>query len=314
MRDAHLAATASAWRASPVTSHASMPMAVELADRGRGLGLDRVGDRDEPGDPAVDGDADQAVRCRRRGSDPARERRAPRPRRAPPARRGRPAPSARRGHDADPADASKSAAGEAELALARAGDDRRPERVLAAGLERGRRSSSSAGDAAAVTTSVTAGGRASACPSCRTRRCRRLWRPRGPRRRGSGCPLAPRPVPTMIAVGVARPIAHGQAMMTTPMNAVRARSAAAPGRTTSQTTNVAAATTRTIGTKTSADPVGQALDGRLGALGALDQVDDLGERVSRPDRVARITNVPVVLRVAPITSSPLGLRPGWARR
>ncbi len=34
---------------------------------------------------------------------------------------------------------------------------------------------------------------------------------------------APRPVPTMIAVGVARPIAHGQATITTAMNAVSAR-------------------------------------------------------------------------------------------
>ena len=37
---------------------------------------------------------------------------------------------------------------------------------------------------------------------------------------------APRPVPTMIAVGVARPSAHGQAMISTATAAVNASSAA----------------------------------------------------------------------------------------
>ena len=41
--------------------------------------------------------------------------------------------------------------------------------------------------------------------------------------------LAPRPVPTMIAVGVARPRAHGQAMMSTATAAVKASPTGCPG-------------------------------------------------------------------------------------
>ena len=61
---------------------------------------------------------------------------------------------------------------------------------------------------------------------------------------------APLPVPTMIAVGVARPMAHGQAMIRTPMNAVSASVSRGSGPNASQTTNVAAATASTAGTKT----------------------------------------------------------------
>ena len=63
---------------------------------------------------------------------------------------------------------------------------------------------------------------------------------------------APRPVPTMIAVGVARPMAHGQAITTTLMKAVSASVSRGSGPSTNQTANVTAATTRTTGTKTSA--------------------------------------------------------------
>ena len=63
---------------------------------------------------------------------------------------------------------------------------------------------------------------------------------------------APRPVPTMIAVGVASPIAHGQAMTTTLMNAVSASVSLGSGPNVTQIANVTAATTRTNGTKTSA--------------------------------------------------------------
>jgi len=66
-------------------------------------------------------------------------------------------------------------------------------------------------------------GRASASPSCRTRPRR------GPAASSRASPprirmpaSAPLPVPTMIAVGVARPMAHGHEMTTTVMNATRA--------------------------------------------------------------------------------------------
>jgi hypothetical protein len=58
---------------------------------------------------------------------------------------------------------------------------------------------------------------------------------------------APRPVPTMSAVGVASPRAHGQAMMSTATIAVNAKSAGSPEP--SQNPRVPAAMMRTTGTK-----------------------------------------------------------------
>ncbi len=93
---------------------------------------------------------------------------------------------------------------------------------------------------------------------------------------------APVPVPTMIAVGVARPMAHGQAMITTPMNAVSASVSRGSGPNSEPDDERRPPRRRAPrGRTTSRDPVGQALDRRLRALGALDQLDDPGE-----DRVA----------------------------
>ena len=108
----------------------------------------------------------------------------------------------------------------------------------------------------------------------------------------------------MIAVGVARPIAHGQAMTTTPMNAVSASVMRGSGPNASHTTNVPAATTRTIGTKTSAMRSARRWIGALLPWARLTRSTMRASAVSRPTRVARITNVPVVLRVAPMTSAP----------
>ena len=72
-------------------------------------------------------------------------------------------------------------------------------------------------------------------------------------------------------------------MITTPMKAVSARVNRGSGPNTNQTTNVAAAVTRTAGTKISRDPVRQALDRGLGALRALDQLHDPGEGRVAPD-------------------------------
>ena len=61
---------------------------------------------------------------------------------------------------------------------------------------------------------------------------------------------APLPVPTMIEVGVARPIAHGQAMIRTAtvFRSANVRAGSGPNR--SQTKNVTAATPITAGTNT----------------------------------------------------------------
>ena len=87
----------------------------------------------------------------------------------------------------------------------------------------------------------------------------------------------------MIAVGVARPIAHGQAMITTPMKAVSASVKRGSGPTSIQATNVSDATHEDERHEHLADPVGEALDRRLGALGALDQLDDPREGGVAPD-------------------------------
>ena len=59
---------------------------------------------------------------------------------------------------------------------------------------------------------------------------------------------APRPVPTISAVGVASPSAHGQAMISTATAAVKANVAVSPVP--SQKPSVAAASAITIGTNT----------------------------------------------------------------
>ena len=95
---------------------------------------------------------------------------------------------------------------------------------------------------------------------------------------------APRPVPTMIAVGVARPMAHGQAMTTTLMNAVSASVSRGSGpnsepdrRTSPRRGRGRAART------TSAIRSARRWIGRLAALGPPDELDDPGERRVAPD-------------------------------
>ena len=68
---------------------------------------------------------------------------------------------------------------------------------------------------------------------------------------------AARPVPTMIAIGVANPSAQGQAMISTATAAVNASSA--PWPVTSQPTSVSAAMPIATGTNTAGHAVGEAL-------------------------------------------------------
>ncbi len=121
---------------------------------------------------------------------------------------------------------------------------------------------------------------------------------------------APLPVPTMIAVGVARPMAHGQAMMTTPMNAVRASVRRGSGPAANQITNVTTATTITAGTKISLIRSARRWIGALEPCARWTSSTIRASAVSRPTRVARMTNEPVVLTVAPMTSSPAALVDG----
>ena len=89
---------------------------------------------------------------------------------------------------------------------------------------------------------------------------------------------APRPVPTMIAVGVARPIAHGQATMTTPMNAVSASVSRGSGPNSEPGDERQRRDDEDRRHERLADPVREPLDRRLRALGVLDEGDDPGER------------------------------------
>ena len=113
---------------------------------------------------------------------------------------------------------------------------------------------------------------------------------------------APRPVPTMMAVGVARPSAQGQLMTSTETACV---SAVAKSREMMvQTMNVMAAMPITMGTNTPAT-----LSARR-SMGAFDPVASSTRRmmpasvVSSPTAVASMANHPRVETVAPVTCEP----------
>ena len=98
---------------------------------------------------------------------------------------------------------------------------------------------------------------------------------------------APLPVPTMIAVGVASPIAHGQAMITTPMNAVSARVTRGSGPNRNHATKVSAATTMTAGTKISEMRSAMRWIGAFEPCARCDEVHDPGQgRVTTDPRGA----------------------------
>src|SRR5215212_11587701 len=114
----------------------------------------------------------------------------------------------------------------------------------------------------------------------------------------------PRPVPTMMEVGVARPMAHGQAMMSTATKFMSANVNAGSGPKRNQIMKTSVASTMTAGTKTLL-----ILSARR-CIGAFDPCASSTIRmipasaVSPPTLVAENRNVPVLLTVAPMTSSP----------
>ena len=110
----------------------------------------------------------------------------------------------------------------------------------------------------------------------------------GPRIRMPSC--APRPVPTMSAVGVARPSAQGHAMMSTATAAVNA-SAGSPVIA-SQPTRVAREIPRTTGTKTAETRSTSRSTGALPAWASATRRVIWASAVSAPTRVARTTSRP----------------------
>ena len=113
---------------------------------------------------------------------------------------------------------------------------------------------------------------------------------------------APRPVPTMSAVGVASPSAHGHAMISTATAAENAASASPV--TTSQPASVASERASTIGTKTLDTRSTRRWIGALPDWASATSRAICASAVSSPTFVARTTSRPYVLTVAPATEAP----------
>ena len=98
---------------------------------------------------------------------------------------------------------------------------------------------------------------------------------------------APLPVPTITAVGVASPMAHGQAITSTATMLIRARvnceTSALAGARKYQARKVTAAIANHRRDEDRRNLVGQLLDGGLAALGFLHQADDLRQGGLAPD-------------------------------
>ena len=113
---------------------------------------------------------------------------------------------------------------------------------------------------------------------------------------------APRPVPTSSAVGVARPSAHGQAMISTATAAVNA--AVAPPPVPSQKPSVPAARAITTGTKTAEIRSASRCTAALPFCASSTSRAIWASWVSAPTRVARTSSRPPAFTVAPVTGSP----------
>lgn len=98
---------------------------------------------------------------------------------------------------------------------------------------------------------------------------------------------APRPVPTSSAVGVARPSAHGQAMMSTATAAVNA--ACSPPPVSVHTANVPIASTTTTGTNTAEIRSASRCTGALPVCACVTSRPIWASIVSSPTRSARTT-------------------------
>ena len=113
---------------------------------------------------------------------------------------------------------------------------------------------------------------------------------------------APRPVPTISAVGVARPRAHGQAMISTDTAAVNA--AVSPSPVPAQNPNVATASAITIGTKMPEIRSASRWAWALPFCASSTRRAIWASCVSAPTLVAATTSRPPALTVAPTTASP----------
>ena len=115
---------------------------------------------------------------------------------------------------------------------------------------------------------------------------------------------APRPVPARIAVGVARPSAHGHAMIRTDASATVASSARGSGPTTYHATQVTTPIDSTTGTKTPEIRSASFWIGGLDACASATSRAMCASAVSFPTAVASISRTPSPSIVPPITRSP----------
>ncbi len=121
---------------------------------------------------------------------------------------------------------------------------------------------------------------------------------------------APRPVPTMIDIGVARPSAHGQATISTATALTRAKPMAGAGPKIDQTIKASSAARMTPGTNQPETVSASAWIGARERCASATICTIRARSVSLPTRSARMTKLPVVLRVAPVTWAPAAFSTG----
>src|SRR5439155_16096360 len=110
--------------------------------------------------------------------------------------------------------------------------------------------------------------------------------------------------PTMIDIGVAKPSAHGQAMISTARALTSAKAIAGVGPKSDQAAKVSSAATMTPGTNQPETVSARAWIGARERCASATIWTIWASNVSLPTRSARMTKVPVALTVAPVTLSP----------
>ena len=111
-------------------------------------------------------------------------------------------------------------------------------------------------------------------------------------------------MPTITDIGVARPSAHGQAMISTDTAATSACGRRGSGPSPAQARKASTAIATTAGTNHAATASARRWTGARLRCASATRATMRASSVSRPTRSARITKPPVPLRVAPVTAEP----------
>ena len=121
---------------------------------------------------------------------------------------------------------------------------------------------------------------------------------------------APRPTPTMIDIGVARPSAQGQAMISTLTAATRPKASLGSGPNQAQAANATMATAMTVGTNQPATRSASRWIGARERCASATICTICDSSVSRPTLSARMMKLPDWLSVPAITLAPTSLVTG----